>query len=163
MFTGTNVVQNTKPPFVAEYKHVWYEFGPNDKETKYTKKTEGDKPVRLQAPGEKPSEKTWEGIKPAEKITVHDSTELLDAMLADLKARYPGTEEKPNDPILIALECVSNQVNLWTNNSLRQSLTPVTPIDAETAMVRMVKTLKAAHPDWAESKVQERAKLMLED
>ena len=162
MFTGTNVVQNTKPPFTVEFNQVWYEFGPNDKSATYTKQTEG-RPVRLQKPNEELAKAAWEGIKPAAKVTVHDSTELLDACLADLKVRYPGTEEKPNDPILIALEAVSNQVNLWENNRIRQEMTPVEAIDEATAMTRMVKTLKAAHPDWPESKVKARAAMMLED
>lgn len=162
MFIGTNVCQNSKPPFTVEFENVWYEFGVNDPVVDYTKKTDSG-PVRLQNPGEEPSKEIWKGKKPGVKITSHDATVLLDECLADLKKRYPGTVEKPNDPILLALECVSNQVNLWTNNATRQANTPVEPITAEEALPKMEKTLRQAHPDWSAAKVTERAKLMLED
>jgi hypothetical protein len=163
MLTGcTNVCQNAKPPFAVEYNEVYYEFGPKDPIENYTKKTENG-PVRLQAVGQDPVKDIWSGTCPAARTTIHEPEELLDAMLADLKARYPGTPEKPSNPILIACECVSKQVNMWENNKVRLANMPAVEIDADTAATRLTKTLKQAHKDWSDEKIAQRVKLMLED
>lgn len=140
MFIGKNVVL-VKGQEPQEYNRVYLEYGPNDPTESYSKTVEG-KDVTVGG-------KKWEGVRPKNDVTVHDTTELLEAALAHFQKTYPthkdaDGKEVPNDPMFVLLQAASYGADLWERNTLQGKIRPGKPKDEAKATETILKNLVAS-------------------